>query len=290
MPVNENQCAVGSAFDHLFFLAVPIMAVLKMYSATSGHGASFAPPRPGMREYSEDVGSPGSAAMMEETDKADDGNAEAGRDGDSSVKTAVMTACSALTSLTAQHHINVRAKGGSMVGISHLIDPVKDLLRKKHLDYEYHLTHLSSNHHKEVGPGLHVHSVYLSTHLPAVRDRAAHIEQYCAENEFFDFINFSLLRAFSGVVSPESTIFIMDQGLILGFAVFLPIIATSLLLGCSEELLALESCDNAVECFDNYCRAVTVGKLRRYRMCFVFLEKKLSELIVGFCPRFAQKN
>lgn len=42
LPVEESQCA--NAFDQLVFLAVPIMAVLKMLSPISpilGHGVAF---------------------------------------------------------------------------------------------------------------------------------------------------------------------------------------------------------------------------------------------------------
>ena len=149
--------------------------------------------------------------------------------------------------------------------VSRLLEHVKEMLRKKHFDFEYHLSHLSSEHKIELGPGLHSHSAYLMLHLPAVRSQhlRAAIASAEADNEFFDYISFCLLRAFSGSVSPEVAIFILDQCLILGFSTFLPIVTCSLLLGSSGELLALESCDSAVECFDNYCRLMTVGNLRR---------------------------
>lgn len=263
LPVDEEQCACGTPFDHIVFLAVPIMAVLKMFSPTGGHGAAFVhQTAPSVQtQFSDDSNASRPVSIVDGDNRT--GHVEGDQDSDSDVKIAVLTAVAALASLTSRRHIGILLTSGTETTISHLLPQVKELLQKKHFDFEYHLCHLSSEHMRELSSSMHAHSAYLSTHLPAVRKRAAHKQQSPTDNSFFDYINFCLLRSFSGSASPEVVIFIMDQCLILGFTVMLPLISTALLLGSSGELLALENCDNAVECFDNYCRVMTVGKLRR---------------------------
>lgn len=242
LPVDEDQCAVGTSFDHLVFLVVPVMAVLKMFSPSGGYGAAFLPTQVGV-------------------DESGDGTPAGGIDheNDNDIKTAVLTAVSAMGSLTSQQHLNIREKSGAITPVSFLLNPLKELLQKKHFDFEFHLTHLSSAYKRDVSTTLHHQSVYLSAYLPVARKK----DQLIHENGFFGYINFCLLRAFSGCASPEVTIFVMDQCLILGFSLILPLVACALLLGSSEELLALDNCDSAIDSFDNYCRLITVGKMRR---------------------------
>lgn len=260
LPIDEDQCAVGTAFDHLVFLAIPIMAVLRMFSPSGGNSAAFmsqsAPAPTVQTQFSED------SAISRSDEDAVGGESYHGNDSD--VKLAVMTAVAGLASMTSQRHLKVWEKAGSIALVSSFVDSTKALLRKKHVDFESHLNHLASDHKLEISSTLHAHSVYLSLYLPSVRTREEKRNLSSTENGFFDYINFCLLRSFSGSSSPEVAVFIMDQCIILGFSVILPLVACALLLGASGELLSLENCDTAVECFDSFCRAITVGKLRRF--------------------------
>lgn len=80
--------------------------------------------------------------------------------------------------------------------------------------------------------------------------------------EFDDFLNGTLLRGLSGLLSTDTLHFVWDQGLIAGFDCMIPPIVASLLLGNAEELSIISQLSSAVDTFASFCSEMKVEQLQ----------------------------
>lgn len=98
----------------------------------------------------------------------------------------------------------------SMYTYSHYVAlDYKDLLRKKHSEYAAQLFSTHPQFDRAYDMNSHVNSSYLSLYLPRAR--------FAKNRSFVEYyINYCLLRAFSGCVAPEVAVFIWDQCFVLG--------------------------------------------------------------------------
>lgn len=77
------------------------------------------------------------------------------------------------------------------------------------------------------------------------------------------FINEQLKRGLSGLLNLRTCLFVWDQGFVVGFASFFPVVVVSLLLGAAEELKGLTSLKAIFETFCSYCLSVSIESLQR---------------------------
>ena len=78
-----------------------------------------------------------------------------------------------------------------------------------------------------------------------------------------DFINELVKRGLSGLLSMRTCLFVWDQGFVVGFGAFVPLVLVSLFLGAAEELRGLNALKAVYETFTSYCQSVTTERLQR---------------------------
>lgn len=77
------------------------------------------------------------------------------------------------------------------------------------------------------------------------------------------FINELVKRGLAGLLSMRTCLFVWDQGFVVGFGAFMPLVLVSLFLGAAEELRGLNTLKAVYETFTSYCQSVTTESLQR---------------------------
>jgi hypothetical protein len=80
---------------------------------------------------------------------------------------------------------------------------------------------------------------------------------------FDAFVNQQLKRGLSGLVNLRTCLFVWDQGFVVGFGAFLPLVVAALVLGASDELKSLTTLKAVYETLTSFCQSVSVETLQR---------------------------
>ena len=80
---------------------------------------------------------------------------------------------------------------------------------------------------------------------------------------FDAFVNQQLKRGLSGLLNLRTCLFVWDQGFVVGFGAFLPLVVAALVLGASDELKSLTTLKAVYETLTSFCQSVSIETLQR---------------------------